>query len=156
EVVMICVTHLNAAGKPLGRRIMGQERVVIQLENPDPDQPNRRKLHVVKSHSLYPKPLGVTMGSTGNEYDTNPPERPDDARPHEPRVTLAIIKTAEWLGEQLRSTPCAFPTSAERRKARGSARERCTPPCATWGSRSSRRKAGNGGGLRQRMTGNKG
>lgn len=79
QTAIVCVTHLNAAGKPLGRRIMGQVRVAIQLSCPDPDgQPNRRKLWVTKSNSLTPAPLGVTMGDTGNDYDTNPPEEPPE------------------------------------------------------------------------------
>jgi hypothetical protein len=75
---IVCVTHLNAAGKPLGRRIEGQGRVVMMLEKPDPDgQPHRRKLYVRKSNSLYPDPLGITMSGGGNEYDRNPPRAPD-------------------------------------------------------------------------------
>jgi hypothetical protein len=99
-VVMVCVTHLNAAGKPLGRRIMGQARVVMQLEKPDPDQHDRRKLYVVKSNSLYPAPLGVTLGENGNEYDDDPPTLPEEGRAHtsaNPQVTRA----REWLAAQL-------------------------------------------------------
>jgi hypothetical protein len=93
--IMVCVTHLNAAGKPLGRRIMGQARLVMQLECPDPDkQPNRRKLYVVKSNSLYPPPLGVTMGDSGNEYDDQPPEPPATA-PSRKAEKVQACKT--WL-----------------------------------------------------------
>jgi hypothetical protein len=106
-VVLMCVTHLNASGKPLGRRVMGQGRVVLQLENPDPDQPNRRKLCVVKSNCLLPSPLGVTMSDGGNTYDTNPPEKPeeDGSGPREPQITQAVQKTADWLREQLKAGP---------------------------------------------------
>ena len=51
----------------------------MQLEKPDPEQPHRRKLYVVKSNGLYPAPLGVTMGEQGNEYDLNPPSEPEQA-----------------------------------------------------------------------------
>src|SRR5262249_43175613 len=78
RTALLGLTHLNLVGKPLGRRVLGQSRVVLQLEQPDPEgQPNRRKLYVVKSNSLCPQALGVTMGDEGNEYDTSPPERPD-------------------------------------------------------------------------------
>jgi hypothetical protein len=71
----ILVAHLNAAGKPLGRRIEGQARVVMMLERPDPEgQPNRRKFYVRKSFDMLPAPLGVTMHDRGNDYDTSPPD----------------------------------------------------------------------------------
>jgi hypothetical protein len=78
RVPIICVTHLNAAGKTLGRRPNEKVRVVIQLDYPDPDgQWARRKLWVPKSKAVRPDPLGVTMGDLGNEYDTHPPVAPD-------------------------------------------------------------------------------
>jgi len=102
-VVMLCVTHLNAAGKPLGRRIMGQARLVMQLEQPDPDgQPNRRKLYVVKSNSLFPAPLGVTMGTGGNEYDTSPPEAGSSRSRAD---TPSLQKAREWLASALHDGP---------------------------------------------------
>jgi hypothetical protein len=65
---IICVTHLNAAGKPLNRRIEGQVRQVIVMTRPDEDQVNKRLLAVTKSSAKYPEPLAVTMGDGGNEY----------------------------------------------------------------------------------------
>ena len=65
---IICVTHLNAAGKPLNRRIEGQVRQVIVMTRPDEDQVNKRLLAVTKSSAKYPEPLAVTMGDDGNEY----------------------------------------------------------------------------------------
>src|ERR1051326_3006951 len=105
-VVMVCVTHLNASGTPLGRRIMGQARVVMQLERPDPEgQPNRRKLHVVKSNSLYPPPLGVTMGDQGNEYDLQPPEAAAAEEPGRKRQTERFKQACAWLTEKLKAGP---------------------------------------------------
>ncbi len=103
QVVMICVTHLNASGKPLGRRIEGQGRVVVMLEQPDPEgQPHRRRLWIKKSHSVMPAPLGVTMGEAGNEYDTNPPEHvqePGRNGKRDPKAEAA----AAWLKERLKA-----------------------------------------------------
>jgi hypothetical protein len=106
-VVLVCVTHLNASGKPLGRRIMGQARVVMQLEQPDPDgQPTRRKLYVVKSNSLFPPALGVTMGDVGNEYDADPPSAPEAAEPVKRGPKSDKIDAAKrWLQEALRDGP---------------------------------------------------
>src|SRR5262249_11527835 len=108
------MTHLNLGGKPLGRRVMGQSRVVIQMEQPDPEgQPNRRKLHVVKSNSLYPAPLGVTMGGGGNEYDTSPPQKPD-ARPEGSGSRGPVPKktaiAASWLAKELVKGPAQIAT----------------------------------------------
>jgi hypothetical protein len=99
-VVMLALTHLNAEGAPLGRRIVAQARVVMQLERPDPEgQPHRRKLHVTKSNCLPPPPLGVTMGAAGNEYDDKPPCPPEkDAGDRDaPRTAEA----AKWLRDRL-------------------------------------------------------
>lgn len=106
QCVLVCVTHLNAAGKPLGRRIQGQGRVVMQLESPDPDNhPNRRKLYVVKSNSIFPEPLGVTMGNEGNEYDGTPPERPPEESEGRGRQKKAPPMTCVWLLQQLMTGP---------------------------------------------------
>ncbi len=101
-IVLVCVTHLNALGKPLGRRIEGQGRLVMMLEKPDPDgQPDRRKLWVKKSNSIIPPPLGVTMGAAGNEYDDAPPDKAEesgnsDSKPSG-KVALAIAWLKDWL-----------------------------------------------------------
>jgi hypothetical protein len=120
-VVLICVTHLNAAGKPLGRRIMGQARVVMQLEHPDPEgQPNRRKLYVVKSNSLFPAALGVTMGDSGNEYDTSPPEASaEDETPRSKRGGARLKEAAAWLAEWLKDGPKRVLYTRQEAEAKG-------------------------------------
>lgn len=117
-VVMVCVTHLNAAGKPLGRRIMGQARVVMQLEAPDLDgQPNRRKLYVVKSNSLFPPALGVTMSDGGNEYDDKPPEAASEhsSQAPNPRLQAAIA----WLSERIKGGPLRIGETLKAAEAAG-------------------------------------
>lgn len=105
QTAILCVTHLNAAGKPLGRRIEGQGRVVIMLEKPDPAQEHRRKLYVRKSHSLFPAPLGVTMGGGGNEYDHDPPSSPDAEEPGQPNRASFLAADCEWLRTYLSMGP---------------------------------------------------
>ncbi len=106
QTAIVCVTHLNAAGKPLGRRIMGQGRLVMQIEKPDPDQETRRKLYVVKSNSLSPRPLGVTLTSTGNDYDDNPPSEPDAlGTPAGREPAPAEREAQEWLLDWLADGP---------------------------------------------------
>jgi hypothetical protein len=106
-VALMCVTHLNAGGRPLGRRIEGQGRSVIMLERPDPEgQPNRRKLYVRKSHSLYPPPLGVTMKADGNDYDGDPPRSPEKDAPA--RVITgpdAGPECRDWLADRMARGP---------------------------------------------------
>lgn len=98
---IVCVTHLNTAGKALGLRIRGQCRVVIHLSAPDPEgQPARRRLWVDKSMAKHPPPLGVTMGNDGNTYDDQPPEAAEGNTPA-PRAD----KTGGWLREKLKEGP---------------------------------------------------
>ena len=78
---IILVTHLNRGGQVLGNRIVGAVRQVIKLEMPDMAQENRRRLKVEKTNSQKPAPLGVTMGSNGNIYDSDPPCGSDDPSP---------------------------------------------------------------------------
>jgi hypothetical protein len=110
SIPLICVTHLNASGRPLGRRIEGQGRVVIMLEKPDPSQENRRRLSVRKSNSLYPPPLGVTMADHGNDYDTSPPEDADagpsiaDAGRRKARSSR-LQEVCDWLTDFLSAGP---------------------------------------------------
>jgi hypothetical protein len=73
RTAVICLTHLNADGQFLGRRILEKVRVAVKMDRPDPES-DRRRLEVVKSNSKRPSPLGVTMTDTGNEYDDRPPE----------------------------------------------------------------------------------
>lgn len=89
---IICVTHLNAAGKPLNRRIEGQVRQVIVMTRPDEYQVNKRLLAVTKSSAKYPEPLAVTMGDGGNEYEAGKvPEKDRGGRP------VTSSKDADWL-----------------------------------------------------------
>jgi len=83
RTTVLCLTHLNASGKFLGRRVMEKVRVAIRMEKPDPDDP-RRSLEVVKTNSRKPEPLGLTMGDGGNEYDSKPPKAPQPLEPGMP------------------------------------------------------------------------
>jgi AAA domain len=107
RTAMLCLTHLNASGQFLGRRVLEKVRVAIRMEQPDPDQ-DKRRLEVVKTNAKRPPPLGMTMYDYGNDYDTSPPdsaEGPDTVpnRPPPPKVTEAV----EWLKARLASGPQA-------------------------------------------------
>lgn len=95
---IILVTHLNKGGEALGRRIIGAVRQVIKLECPDPqNEPNRRKLYVDKSNSMKPRPLGVTMGSAGNDYDGSPPSAVTSEPGKNPGRPSNLEDDAKWL-----------------------------------------------------------
>lgn len=93
--------HLNKEGTPLGRRIEAQARVVMKLDKPDEDQ-DKLRLRVVKSNSVKPSPLGVTMTSTGNEYDLNPPKE-GEGKPGP--LPTKIKEAMDWWLEFLASGP---------------------------------------------------
>jgi phage/plasmid primase-like uncharacterized protein len=103
-ITFLCLAHLNMAGGVVGRRTLEKVRVAIRMDCPDEEgQPNRRRLEVLKSNSKKPAALGITMGDQGNEYDTNPPQKPD--QPVGGRPPAKIQECVEWLSEYLDKTP---------------------------------------------------
>jgi hypothetical protein len=95
---IICITHLNAGGTVLGRRATEKVRMVLKLDHPDPEgEPNRRCLQVVKSNQKYPSALGVTMGDGGNEYDSEPPRKPEDEPGKRGPDALKVRECADFL-----------------------------------------------------------
>lgn len=104
---ILCITHLNAAGRALGLRIRGQCRVVVHLSHPEGADENRRRLWVDKSIALYPPVLGVTMGQHGNDYDLDPPrDGKDEPGERTTRgVSPAVERVVEWLKRRLANGP---------------------------------------------------
>lgn len=80
RTTVVSLLHLSREGQPLGRRIKGITRVILNLECPDPDHPARLKMWVSKSFDKKPPALGVTMGDGGNECDLNPPSAPEASK----------------------------------------------------------------------------
>src|SRR5262249_25806944 len=73
-VALLGLTHLSRDKEALGRRIVEKARVVLKMTQHDPEgQRDRRRLWVDKTAVVKPPPLGITMGSGGNEYDFEPP-----------------------------------------------------------------------------------
>jgi hypothetical protein len=99
RTAILCLTHLNATGQFLGRRILEKVRVAIKIEQPDADNPKRR-LEVKKSNSKVPAVLGMTMHDNGNEYDNDPPRTADqEAKPGPPPAK--VKEAADWLKDWL-------------------------------------------------------
>jgi hypothetical protein len=106
NVSILCLTHLNAGGKVLGRRVMEKVRQVWRMSAETVnDHTCRRRLEVIKSNNPYPQALGVTMGEVGNEYDTNPPPSPEDREKANAGPSQATKECAEWLAEYLADKP---------------------------------------------------
>lgn len=104
---ILCLTHLNAGGQFLGRRVLEKVRLAIRMEQPDPDGEPRR-LEVHKSNSKKPPALGVEMGETGNEYNNSPPARAEEGMESKPGPKAPDKKTtacAEWLKARLEMGP---------------------------------------------------
>lgn len=97
---VIAVTHLNANGKFLGRRVIERVRSAISISHPDGAEKKRRRLEVVKTNAEHPDPLGITMGSSGNEYDGEPPELPE-AEQVEVKVPKKVQDAADWLKDYI-------------------------------------------------------
>ncbi len=108
SVTTLALTHLSANKEALGRRIVEKARVVLKMTQPDPiNQPDRRRLWVDKTAVVKPPPLGITMGTDGNEYDLNPPAEPysDPRKPGRSPEKLEACKA--WLAAELAHGPPA-------------------------------------------------
>lgn len=99
ECAVLCLTHLNAGGKFLGRRVLEKVRVAIQMTRPDATD-DRRRLWVAKTYSRPPKPLGLLMRDGGNEYDDSPPSEPGGPEAPAP-VSHRLQQVTEWLRGEL-------------------------------------------------------
>lgn len=100
---VVCVTHLNATGQFLGRRVLEKVRVALKLEKFKGEK--RLRLEAPKSFAREPAPLGVTMGDDGSEYDTDPPEAPEEGggfsgRPSGP--PQRVRDASDWLRDFLK------------------------------------------------------
>jgi hypothetical protein len=65
--------HLSREGQVLGRRIKGLTRVLMHVDCPDPEHPQRLRFWVEKTYFTRPPALGLTLGADGNSYDFTPP-----------------------------------------------------------------------------------
>lgn len=100
---IILVTHLNRGGQVMGNRIIGAVRQVIMLDQPEGSEENRRRLRVSKTNSQKPTPLGVTMETAGNTYDTDPPAGPDEQPASRGRGRPSHVEEdRKWIEERLR------------------------------------------------------
>lgn len=120
NVVILCLTHLNAGGKVLGRRVMEKVRQVWRLSAETVnDHTCRRRLEVIKSNNPYPGPMGVTMGDEGNEYDNDPPASPEDREKAGGGPTPATVECAEWLKGFLSEKPRRVAEAREAGESKG-------------------------------------
>lgn len=111
QVNVVLLLHVSKEGQALGRRIKGVTRTLIHLEAPDPEQPDRLRLWTEKSFAKRPPPLGVTIMGTGNDYDFNPPVKPDPNKGGRPadkrdRATQFIRDALAKDNDQLATDLC--------------------------------------------------
>ena len=105
-VAFLGLTHLSKDGGALGRRIVEKARVVMKMTCPDPEgQRNRRRFWIDKTAVQRPAPLGITMGSAGNEYDPNPPTDPVPEIRKPGPVPAKLDACKNWLRAQLTPNP---------------------------------------------------
>lgn len=103
DVAILCLTHLNASGKVLGRRALEKVRIAWRLSAERiNDHTCRRRLEVIKSNSKYPAPLGVTMSDTGNAYDNDPPASVEDRESggssgETGKLSQKVAECLDWL-----------------------------------------------------------
>src|SRR5262249_45065609 len=103
STAVLCLTHLNAAGQFLGRRVMEKVRTAIRMEHYDRDP--KRRLEVVKTNAQMPAALGLTMGESGNEYDDQPPEPPEENGGRPAGRSARQRECDDWLKAELKTSP---------------------------------------------------
>lgn len=104
-VAVLCLTHLNAGGKVLGRRALEKVRTCIRMNAADNDPAAKRRLEVIKTNSPKPPALGVLMGGDGNTYDDQPPAAPDDETGiPQPKISPKQLECNQWLEERIKIT----------------------------------------------------
>lgn len=120
---VIVITHLNASKNVLGKRAEERVRCVIRMSAENREPQTKRRVEVVKSNSLYPKPIGMTLGESGNTYDDSPPEAPDQygnqtSDDPERGPPTKVRECADWLEDALSANPqrvSELRTDAEKR-----------------------------------------
>ena len=106
QIIVMLLLHVSREGQALGRRIRGITRTLMHLECPDPSQADRLRLWVEKSYAAKPPALGVTIGESGNTYDSSPPTRMDPSkggRPPGERERPAGSSRMPWPSRTTRS-----------------------------------------------------
>lgn len=113
NVAVLALTHLNASGTVLGRRGVEKVRTVIRMTAQNLADVNcKRRLEVTKSNGKYPAALGMTMGDTGNTYDTDAPPPPvvpgfgsSGAAGAKSDDSGVLGRCSDWLAAELLSGP---------------------------------------------------
>lgn len=114
---VLCLTHLNAAGQFLGRRVLEKVRVAIRMDQFEGEE--RRRLEVMKTNSRRPPALGVTMNDDGNEYDGNPPEPPADEGFRGKTIPSQVQEAIDWLRSLLSGGPQRVSNTRDRAQLKG-------------------------------------
>lgn len=80
-ICVIVITHLNATKNVLGKRAEERVRSVIRMTAANREPETTRRIEIVKSNSLFPAPIGMNLGTAGNEYTPDAPPPPEDSMP---------------------------------------------------------------------------
>lgn len=114
NICVVVITHLNASKNVLGKRAEERVRVVLRMSAENRESKTPRRLEIVKSNSLFPEPLGMILGSEGNEYNDTPPVAPESGygSPHasgsdspERGPPTRVRECSEWLEQVLADRP---------------------------------------------------
>lgn len=125
---VVVITHLNATKTVLGKRAEERVRVVVRMtaEGKEPEVP--RRVEVLKSNGLFPKPLGMTLGAAGSEYTPDAPPAPELAGFGRPAAggkgkgdgeDRAAQKCAAWLAVRLAAAPAKVADLRDLAEAKG-------------------------------------
>jgi hypothetical protein len=111
DICVIVITHLNASKNVLGKRAEERVRTVMRMsaENREPETP--RRIEVVKSNSLFPPAIGMTLQEVGSVYSNDAPPSPEDqGNEREPagdssEIPEALQPCVDWICGKLADGP---------------------------------------------------
>jgi hypothetical protein len=116
RTAILCLTHLNASGQFLGRRVLEKVRVAIRIEQPDGQ--NRLRIEVAKTFSQKPPALGAVMHDSGFDFDNNPPARTEASLT--PGLTQTKLQeAADWLHDFLCGGPKRIKDARDKAELKG-------------------------------------
>ncbi|OWK43672.1 AAA family ATPase [Fimbriiglobus ruber] len=127
---VVVITHLNASKTVLGRRAEERVRCVIRMSAENREPETLRRVEVLKSNGLYPQPIGMLLGDTGNEYTDEAPAAPEtqasaskgsqsrtDESDRGPRTKTR--ECMDWLTQTLAETPMRVHTLRKQAEEKG-------------------------------------
>lgn len=126
-ICVIVITHLNGNKTVLGKRAEERVRTVIRMTAENREPATVRRIEIQKSNSMFPEPLGMVLGETGNEYTDDAPPAPvpfggdpgAQERDQSAGPPTKVRECIDWLTDRLAERPLPVHELREEAEAKG-------------------------------------